>query len=168
MKEDAELDRGHRDLHFRYSREERLALTDRPKPHPPGGLFRRNRSLAIILLDVLLVLLVFILFQFVFTPGRSAVRVGDYNVRLSGFRFQNEIYLTVEFSRSRDRETIPAGAAVLVAVRFPGGERVLDVLPVVEGGSTEVTAVVENANQEVAVEVEILGETVTLRVEPGR
>ena len=160
--------RDDRSLHFHYNREERLAQTGGPTPPEPKGLFRRNRSLAIILLDLLLILLIFVLFQFVFTPGRSAARVGDYDLELSAFRFEDELYVTVEITRSRNREEIPSGDDQLVTVEVPGVEPVLDALPVSQSQSIRVTAVTTSSDSDVVVDVTLFGETVTIRAQPSR
>lgn len=154
--------RDDRTLHFHYDRDERLAQTGGPKPAEPKGLFRRNRSLAIILLDVLLILLIYVLFQFVFTPGRSSARVQDYDLELSAFRFEGELYVTVEITKSRDRETIPNGEDLLVTVNVPGVDPVLDVLPIIQSQSIRVTAVTKSETTEVVVDVSLLGESVSL------
>lgn len=151
---------------FHYDRAERLAGKGGEKPPEPKGLFRRNRSLAIILLDLIIILIIFLLFQFIFTPGRSWARVGDYRVELSAFRFESEIYATVEISRVRTGDEQVAGSDSLVVIRFAGREDVLDILPAAIDGrisATTVFAAGEPADDSsITVELELLGETVTL------
>jgi hypothetical protein len=155
---------------FHYSREERLAGTNLGKREEPKGLFRRNRSLAIILLDVLLILLIYVLFQFVFTPGRSRARVGDYDLTLSAFRFESEIYASVEIVRARSNEPVPQGEASLVQVTFGPDEVVLDALPLVPDEPITVSAVLDAAESDgdIAVDALLLGEEATLRTSPRK
>ncbi|MBU8914113.1 MAG: hypothetical protein KOO61_08835 [Spirochaetales bacterium] len=152
---------------FHYDRAERLAGKGGEKSPEPKGLFRRNRSLAIILLDVIIIVIIFLLFQFIFTPGKSWTRVGDYRVDLTAFRFESEVYATVTISRTRAGEDEQvAGSDSLVVIRFAGREEVLDILPAVIDGRISATTVFtasESAHDSVVtVELELLGETVTL------
>lgn len=155
--------------HFHYSREERLnadsaiGRDDREEGSGGKGLFRRNRSLAIILLDIVVIVIMFIIFQFVFTPGRSASRVSDYRVELDAFRFENEVYATVEITRIREREQVESGAESLVEIRIGDSEEILDVLPLEVGAKTTATAVLPWVEDEpVTVELQFPGESLEL------
>lgn len=152
--------------HFHYDRAERLRSKGGDQSPKPKGLFQGNRSLAIILLDVIIIVIMFLLLQFIFTPGRSWTRIDDYRVELSAFRFESEIYATVEISRVRDGEEPPAGAESLVTIRFVGREELLDVLPAVIDGRITATTVFTadelDDQSPITVEIEMLGETVTL------
>jgi hypothetical protein len=162
--------RGGSDLHFHYDREERLAGTNLGKDPGPKGLFRRNRSLAIILLDIIVIVIMFIVFLFVFTPGRSWTRIGDYRIDLKAFQFEDEIYASLIVRRVRARRELPSGSESLIQVRFPETAELLDVLPLEE--NEEITiSVVLTADQVVAsgpleVEIQMLGETTALRTTP--
>ncbi|MCK4516054.1 MAG: hypothetical protein KAU31_12395 [Spirochaetaceae bacterium] len=152
--------------HFHYDRAERLGGAENEKPSEAKGLFQRNRSLAIILLDVIIIVIMFLLFQFIFTPGRSWTRVGDYRAELTAFRFESEVYATVEISRVRAGEEQPTGPDSLVVIRFAGREDVLDVLPAAIDGRISATTVF-TANEipddsPITVELELLGESLTL------
>jgi len=152
--------------HFHYDRAERLGEVETDKGSEGKGLFARNRSLAIILLDVIIIVIMFLLLQFIFTPGRSWVRVDDYRIELTAFRFESEIYATVEISRVRVRTEQIGGADALVVIRFDGREDVLDLLPTEIDGHITATAVfavdASTVDSPITVELEILGETVTL------
>jgi len=162
--------RGGTELGFHYSREERLAAGGREKQPEPKGLFKRNRSLAIILLDVVVIVIMFLLFQFVFNPGRSWRRVEDYRVDLTTFRFEDEIYATVDIERVRGGDA-PTGSESLVVVRYPGMDDILDVLPNIEGDSISATATFTGdefgPDEALEVEIELLGRTVTVTSTPA-
>ena len=155
---------------FHYDRVERLAGKASEMPADAKGLFRRNRSLAIILLDVVIIVIMFLLFQFIFNPGRSWKRVGDYRVELTAFWFEAEVYATVDILRVREGDQPPAGAESLVIIRFAGREDVLDVLPAGIDGritATTVFTVDESVDDSpITVVLELLGKTVTLASTP--
>lgn len=159
-----------RSPNFHYDRAERLAAGAGEKPPEPKGLFRRNRSLAIILLDVIVIVIMFLLLQFVFTPGKSWTRVGDYRVDLIAFKFESDVYATLEISRVRDGDGRPSGSDSLVVIRFAGREDLLDVLPVETDSRITATAVYSDVespgDSPVTVELDLLGETVSLVCTP--
>lgn len=81
------------DYHYHYNREERTALKHQPAREPvSGNIFRRNRSLAIVVLDVMILLLVFgIWWAFMRTPSDS-VMVNDYRFELTGGISEGDTY----------------------------------------------------------------------------
>ena len=89
-----------RELYYNYNREERLARRSDRYESAKGGLFRRNRSLAIILLDVMVILLIFGIFR-VFVFG------GDNQPELMEYRFSMSLLETSQ------------GALALVNIRAP-------------------------------------------------
>lgn len=120
---------GRGDLGFHYDREERLG--DRGEREPEqGGIFRRNRSLAITLLDLLLVLIIFALYMIFFRPGASdaLARLDGYEVDASAFVFEAEVYVTVTVELT-DSEAVRDGEQSLVRLEFPDGTSSTDVLP---------------------------------------
>lgn len=156
------------DLHFHSSREERLAGREQPEK-VNGGVFAGNRSLLIIMLDVLLVLLMFVIYLLFFGP-EAGVRVEGFRIEGSGFAFGEDLYLTVTIEAA---EAIPAasGEATLVRVEFADGTSVTDVLPtdpdfpvsvrhVFPAGALPSPADPENAS----VSVYLLGRSVELSV----
>jgi hypothetical protein len=156
--------------HFHYDRSERLAAkAGGERVEVSGGLFKRNRSLAIILLDLGVIVIIFLLLQFVITPGRSATRSGDFRLELKAFRFEDEIYSTLEITRFRDRMGLISGEEALVEVRIEDGEEILDVLP----GAVDETIVIsrvlgvpEEDESPVRASVSLLGDTVDLLTTP--
>ena len=114
---------------FHYSREERLA--SRPeKPEQPRGLFKRNRSLAITLLDVSLVLLMFLLYLFLFRPAPGNATFESYDVNGTAFLFDDGLYVTITTELTDDESLPPTGADSLVTLEWPDGTSDSDVLPV--------------------------------------
>lgn len=144
--------------HFHYDREERLAGREEPS-EKPRGILRGNRSLTLILLDVIFVLIVFVLYFFFFSPEPGVVRVDGYRVAGNAFVFDGELYVTV--SIEADEERTLEGEQSLVWVTFPDGERLTDVLPATTGFPTVLRRVVESdepsAGDEVRVTIAMLG-----------
>ncbi|NBC29893.1 MAG: hypothetical protein GVY29_07865 [Spirochaetes bacterium] len=65
--------------YYHYDRDERLAL--RPDRHEPSrGILKGNRSLTIILLDVLIVAIIFLIFRFAVFNGESPPAIMGYTV----------------------------------------------------------------------------------------
>ncbi len=115
---------------YHYNREERLAQRpDRPEPQT-GGIFRRNRSLTIILLDVSLVLLMFLLYLFLFRPQPARAEFDGYEVTGSAFLFDEGLYLTVTTTRTNEDSVPPTGAESLLTLVWPDESTATDVLPV--------------------------------------
>jgi len=81
------------DYHYHYNREERTALNHQPaRQTSKGNIFQRNRSLAIVVIDVGILLLVFgIWWAFLRTPTDS-VTVEDYRFELTGGVSDDETY----------------------------------------------------------------------------
>ena len=134
---------------FHYNREERLGEREQ-RTAPEGGIFRRNRGLLIILLDIVIVLIMFMLYLFFLRPDPGILRIDRYQVQANAFRFAQSVYATIEISLSREMASpgappagdgsgpgplgqtssgAPEGADTLVRVGFPDGTRVTDVLP---------------------------------------
>lgn len=120
---------GRGDLGFHYDRDERLGDRGERKSEQ-GGIFRRNRSLAITLLDVLLVLIIFALYMVFFRPGASdaLVSVDGYTVDGSAFVFETDVYVTVTVELE-DGEGVRDGDDTLLRLEFPDGTTATDVLP---------------------------------------
>jgi len=129
---------GRGDLGFHYDREERLGDRGQREPEQ-GSIFRRNRSLAITLLDLLLVLIIFALYMVFFRPGSSdaLVRLDGYAVDGTAFVFEAEVYVTVTVGLA-DEVAVREGEDSLVSLEFPDGTVTTDVLPSDEGFPTTV------------------------------
>lgn len=145
--------------HFHYDREERLAGREEPD-EKPRGILRGNRSLTLIVLDVIFVLIVFALYFFFFSPEPGVARIDGYRVAGNAFVFDGELYVTVTIEADEPRTL--EGDESLVRVVFPDGERVTDVLPARPGFPTVVRRIVAPGaaleRDELSVTLSMLGE----------
>jgi hypothetical protein len=82
--------------HFHYSRAERLgydpATSGKKKPE---SIFKRNRSLAIILLDLAVILLVYVIYLVFLAPDASTARMNSYEFRLRAVQFGDDVLVTL-------------------------------------------------------------------------
>lgn len=151
---------------FYSSREERLAGREEPV-RETGSVFRRNRSLFIILLDIVIVLLMFMLYLLFFQP-ETGVQIGTYTIEGTGFSFDDSLYLTVTIEIEPEREAVSGGES-LVEVEFPDGVILTDVLPSSPEFATVVRHVVPEADVEtesgdVVINLRLLGQSVEVPV----
>lgn len=112
---------------FHYSREERLQGREQTRPGE-GGIFKRNRSLLIILLDILLVLLMFLLYVLFLRGDAGTVRFNGYRADGSAFIFDEQLFVTVTVERTQE-DPVTAGEESLLRLRFADGTEMSDVLP---------------------------------------
>ena len=115
-------------LNFHYSREERLREAGRGEPEPRKPFFKRNRSLLIVLLDIVIIVIMFVLLQFVFKPGTTSKRVDGVSYTLTAFEFDGEVYATVTMDRFRELDSVPENSDV-VSFRFADGSEIRDIVP---------------------------------------
>ena len=175
---------GSGDHFYHYNRDERLA--GQPvRDQPSGSIFRRNRSLLIIMLDIVIVLLMFVLYLFFFRDDPDTVQLAGYRIEGNAFLFDESLYVTVRVDRSTDSdapagqrpaeqrpaEQPPAGARTLLTVRFPDQTEVTDALPVRAGYPTTVRHVLDAEQADryepgdtVAVDVDAGGQTTTVEI----
>jgi hypothetical protein len=91
-------------LHFHSSREERLALLGAPRGERDRrrGIFRRNRTLLIVLVDILLFLfLAVFLVRFLYSQTSQA-RLEGYSVVLRGLVYGEVVYATLTVNSDRN------------------------------------------------------------------
>ncbi|MFW5737511.1 MAG: hypothetical protein ACOCYX_01250 [Spirochaetota bacterium] len=128
---------------FHYDRVERLGdRADRERP--TGGIFKRNKSLLIVLLDIVLVMMMFLLYILFLRPEPGVVQAEGYLLDGEAFAFDEEVFVTVRIEPSaREDRAVPGGSgtgsdegaeppegeASLVRLRFPDGTAVTDALP---------------------------------------
>ncbi len=139
-------------LHYHYDREERLAR--RPdRWQPSGGIFKRNRSLTIILIDVLIVLMLFGIFRLFVFGGDRPPQLRGYTVGMDAVETSQGVLAIVTLQAGDE----PEESSGIVTVRFrpAGGEpvEVKDLVPepgarrriseLFPGGTASVTAIVE-------------------------
>jgi hypothetical protein len=137
-----EVSDGSEGLRYHSSREERTGGREPAKPR--GGILRHNRSLAIVLIDVIFVFVVFLLFRFLTAGDPTSASLAGVDFSLDAFEFDDEIYLTVTASTREERSPIEESPRVFT-VRFPDGSKVSDVLPTAPTMPVEVRAVVPAA-----------------------
>jgi hypothetical protein len=115
----------HRELEYRYSREERLGRRTAPRSPAPAGSFLKSRTHRLLLLNVgLLAAIAIAGLRLMAGPGDHA-RIGPYAARLEAMRYDSTVYVTLTL-RYAGRAVTTAPAQRFTA-RFslePGGEQV--------------------------------------------
>ncbi|MFW6213960.1 MAG: hypothetical protein ACOC8L_13755 [Spirochaetota bacterium] len=167
-----EQSNGWNEIRYHSSREERTA--GREAKHPRGGFLKRNRSLAIVLIDVAFVFVVFLLFRFLVAGDPASGRLGVTEFSLEAFEFDREVYVTVT-SETADERPFIEDAARVFSVEFPDGREVTDILPTAIGVNVEVRAVfdidaIDSFEQDriVAVTITVADERLELNTRVGR
>jgi hypothetical protein len=148
-------------LHYHYDREDRLHylspnIRERMERNESAGkqglkkpFFKRNRSLMILLLDVIIILFLY----FIILPllglggGPSLDRIDDYTFELNGFVFDEKSLLSLSIERADMSETNEThageGQTITVVFSVEGTEktvRAIDVLPQEKGASRIIRA----------------------------
>jgi hypothetical protein len=114
----------HRELEYRYDREERLARRTAPRTAPAGS-FLRSRTHRLLLLNVaLLAALGFVGLRLLSGPGDRA-RIGPFAARLEAMQYDSTVYVTVSLRYvGRVGTTFPAQRFTARFQLEPGGEEV--------------------------------------------
>jgi hypothetical protein len=122
-------------LHFHYDREARLKNLSNALPEQTGtkGLFRRNRSLFITLLDVLVLIILFVIVTLLFRTRSAAEPIPGYGVTVSAAAFEDRILINTTFTAVKDSEDAPSGVRVVLSHGDTSRQEILDVLPGKEG-----------------------------------
>lgn len=104
--------------HFHYSRAERLGYDPAAEAKPKKeGIFQRNRSLAIILIDIAIILLIFIIYIFFLAPDASTAQMSSYEFRLRAVEFGDDVLVTLAVeSLSETGAPTAAGEGILEIV----------------------------------------------------
>lgn len=131
----------HRELEFRYDREERLSRGTAPRRSTGGGSFFRNRTHRLLLMNVALILAVALVGLLLLGNPGDRARIGLFEARLQAMPFEESVYVTLSL-RYAGRSG-PQVSAERFTVRFllePGGEAVLKtaLLPASPGGEVTV------------------------------
>jgi hypothetical protein len=113
---------------YHYSREERLSRKPQEAPEA-DGFIKRNRSLLIVLLDIVLILVVFVLYLLFFHTAPTSTEMDGFIVDGNAFVFDGDIYLTLSITRGGNAVLVPQDD-MLVEVSFPGGRTLVDALPI--------------------------------------
>ncbi len=115
------------DYHYHYNRDERNALKHQPaRESTSGNIFKRNRSLAIVVIDVGILLLIFgIWWAFLRTPTDSTT-VQDYRFELTGGVSDNETYAVLTVRNDGDDRSAALFDARFEADAATASDRMVD------------------------------------------
>lgn len=124
-------------LHFHYDKEERIQSLSphiRDRSSEKLGLFKRNRSLFIILIDVLIIVLIIVV-VLPFVGGKEHTTVIEgYTFTLSGFIFEDSSLFNLHIlSEKESASTSNDNRVITVTFSIEGTEeqrKVTDLLPV--------------------------------------
>ncbi len=82
--------------HFHYSRAERLVYDPANEAKKkPESIFKRNRSLAIILIDLAVILLIYVIYLIFLAPDASTARMSSFEFRLRAVQFGDDVLVTL-------------------------------------------------------------------------
>jgi hypothetical protein len=115
----------HRELEFRYSREERLGRGTAPLRSVPTGSFLKSRSFRILLLNVGLLAGIAFAGARLLTASGDRVRIGPFAASLQAMVYESTVYVTVTLRYAgRAGSQPPAERFTARFVLEPGGEEV--------------------------------------------
>ncbi len=150
---------------YHYDRAKRLALPNAPDLSTRGrkGIFKGNRSLLILLIDIVVICLLALFYKFfLYTPPFQA-RVAGYTVTLRGFAFQGGVVGNLQVEKTdvdaRDGR---------IYVHFVSGDadlRLSSALPGKPGKSVELTGTLypEGEPDELQAEIQVGAEACSLK-----
>jgi hypothetical protein len=114
----------HRELEFRYRREERLARGTAPR-RPPGGSFLKSRTHRVLLLNVALLAAVALAGMLLLAGPGNRARIGPYEARLQAMSYGSTVYVTLSLRQAgRAGADFPSGTFTAGFRLEPGGEEV--------------------------------------------
>jgi hypothetical protein len=121
-------------LNYHYDRYEREGSAARNLGKPrKSGILKGNRSLLVLLLDVILILVILAVFRFVIPLFAGQTALGGYSISLKGFIYDNQIYATLKIHKKIGEESrTPDTNIVEVTFKTADGEnelQVSDLLP---------------------------------------
>ena len=148
---------------YHYSRKERLGMPGAPGPADGSrSLFRRNRGLMILLIDIIVIVIAVILYrQFLYEPAYSAELAG-YRVALRGFAIEDRVIVDLRITGTARAE--PAAQRLFAVFRAGRAETRLSAELPAAGESTGVTGVLLGAGSPSQVEAEVSIGTATATV----
>jgi hypothetical protein len=107
---------------FHYDRDERLRQRGRQEQSPKGGLFRRNRSLTILLLDIVLILVLYLVLQFfVFGVQERHTALGCRFV-LRAVAFEDDVLVTLRITRREEQAEAAESPVARAVFRLDGSD----------------------------------------------
>ena len=102
--------------HFHYNRDERLSMINAPKLNVKSkGLLRGNRSLLILLLDVLLICIIVVAINLVDFGSSEKKQVSGYSFLLRGFPYKDVVLVTLAVKKVSENTDLIED---LVSVKF--------------------------------------------------
>mgnify|MGYP006272957165 CR=1 FL=1 len=114
-----------RELRFHYNREEREGARFRPLPdHSGRTVFRGNRSLMILFIDVVVVLLLGGIYFFFLRGDPSVTTLQGYEFSLSARSFEDETLLSLTVLNQEG--SAPSGESFWMELRSPEPEALLE------------------------------------------
>jgi len=151
-------------LRYHYDRGERLSRADAPDPsrRDTRGVFRGNRSLMILLVDILLISLLFLTYRYLLYSPPNQARLGGYDLVLDGLSVGDRVFAGLSVEKVRD--DAPEGRIFARFFVESAEVRESGTLPT-RGDETVYVAgtlYVSDAGGELVAEVEIAGKIKTL------
>lgn len=114
----------HRELEYRYNREERLARGTAPRQERPAGAFFKNRTYRVVFLNVLLLAVLAFAGARLIQSLADRARVGPYAVTLQALRYEGVVYATVTVRLTGRQSAAPSAERFTVRLALePGGEQ---------------------------------------------
>jgi hypothetical protein len=130
----------HRELEFRYDREERLARRTAPRDTASAGSFLKSRTHRVLLLNVALLVAVGLVGIRLLAGPADRARIGPFAARLQALSYDSTVYVSLSL-RYAGRSG-PAVSGQRFTARFvlePGGEEVLKTAALPASPGDEVT-----------------------------
>jgi len=132
----------HRELEFRYDREERLARgTSRGAggQSAGSGSFLRSRTHRLLMLNVVLILAVALLGLLLLSSPGDRARIGPFEARLQAMPFEASVYVTLSLRYAgRPGLQVSGGRFTVRFLLEPGGEAVLKTAALPDQGEVTV------------------------------
>jgi hypothetical protein len=133
------MEPGNQQFNYHYNREERLKMPNAPKNNyeKSNNILKKNKSLAIILIDIVIFVIVFSVIKFFFILPSNFDNNNGYSLTLSGFSTNEEVIVRVKIEKKEN--DAPEGNA---EITFTAEGRDLDlseVLPKEKGEYIEIT-----------------------------
>jgi hypothetical protein len=155
------------DLHFHYSREQRLSMPNAPDLAMRGkkGILKGNRSLVILLVDVLLIFILFVVYRYFFYRPSYIGDLSEYTVTLRGMAVSDRVIASVRVARRQESVTQAEPGRVYVRFLLKDEEiRLSEELPTIRGAAVELTAslLIPGKGQQLHAEVQIGDKTINL------
>ena len=159
-------------LHFHYDREERLKSLSkevRGREYEPRSIFKKNKSLIFILLDIIVIVMLFLGLS-IFGGISSSRKIQDgFSFQLKAFEYQDQVFISLKIKARNDLS--PEENNIISADFYCGKENseerieVIDLLPVKNGDERILRATLPSTalRKTAYAEIDFLGKTRTLK-----